>query len=68
LQIPSVFNHIDFIDLRGKDIKKLANIIAELKNSCTFALAFLKKAHGQVLYGQLLVNPPGLDRSKGSRL
>ena len=24
--------------------------------------------HGQVLYGQLPVNPPGLDRSKGSRL
>ena len=23
--------------------------------------------HGKVLYGMLLVNPPGLDRSKGSR-
>ena len=26
------------------------------------------KKHGQVLYGQLPVNPPGLDRSKGNRL
>ena len=32
--------------------------------SCTFAPA----KHGKVLYGMLLVNPPGLDRSKGSRL
>ncbi len=31
----------------------------------TFALGL---KHGQVLYGQLPVNPPGLDRSKGSRL
>ena len=30
----------------------------------TFALA---KQKWEVLYGQLLVNPPGLDRSKGSR-
>ena len=30
---------------------------------CNFAAA----KHGKVLYGMLLVNPPGLDRSKGSR-
>ena len=30
----------------------------------TFGLA---KQKWEVLYGQLLVNPPGLDRSKGSR-
>ena len=51
----------------SKVTKKLGISIAILKNSCTFALAF-KKAYGQVLYGQLLVNPPGFDRSKGSRL
>ena len=26
------------------------------------------RKNGKVLYGMLLVNPPGLDRSKGSRL
>ena len=39
-------------------------VIANLKIMSTFALA---KQKWEVLYGQLLVNPPGLDRSKGSR-
>ena len=38
--------------------------IANSKIMSTFALA---KTKWEVLYGQLLVNPPGLDRSKGSR-
>ena len=38
--------------------------IVDSKKSSTFALA---KTKWEVLYGQLLVNPPGLDRSKGSR-
>ena len=38
--------------------------IADSKTLLTFALA---KTKWEVLYGQLLVNPPGLDRSKGSR-
>ena len=44
--------------------KKLLQGIAGFKNSRTFATAMTK---WEVLYGQLLVNPPGLDRSKGSR-
>ena len=34
-----------------------------------FQLLFvpLHPQNGKVLYGMLLVNPPGLDRSKGSR-
>jgi len=46
----------------GKNWRK--SFVVSLK-SHTFAAA---KPHGQVLYGQLPVNPPGLDRSKGSRL
>ena len=38
--------------------------IADSKIMSNFALA---KTKWEVLYGQLLVNPPGLDRSKGSR-
>ena len=44
--------------------KKVGEGIADSKNSRTFATAMTK---WEVLYGQLLVNPPGLDRSKGSR-
>ena len=47
-----------------KNEKKLLQGIAAFKNSRTFATAMTK---WEVLYGQLLVNPPGLDRSKGSR-
>ena len=47
-----------------KNEKKLLEGIAESKSLSTFALA---KTKWEVLYGQLLVNPPGLDRSKGSR-
>ena len=47
-----------------KNEKKLLQGIAGFKNSRTFATAMTK---WEVLYGQLLVNPPGLDRSKGSR-
>jgi len=39
-------------------------VIANSKIMSNFALA---KQKWEVLYGQLLVNPPGLDRSKGSR-
>jgi hypothetical protein len=38
--------------------------IADSKIMPTFAS---QKKKWEVLYGQLLVNPPGLDRSKGSR-
>ena len=44
--------------------KKVAQGIAGSKIMPTFATAMTK---WEVLYGQLLVNPPGLDRSKGSR-
>ena len=45
--------------------EKLSTFIFQLSTFiCTFAAA----KHGKVLYGMLLVNPPGLDRSKGSRL
>ena len=44
--------------------KKVGLGIAGSKIIPTFALA---KTKWEVLYGQLLVNPPGLDRSKGSR-
>ena len=44
--------------------KKITKTLAGSKNSRTFATAMTK---WEVLYGQLLVNPPGLDRSKGSR-
>ena len=44
--------------------KKVRQTIADSKIISTFALA---KTKWEVLYGQLLVNPPGLDRSKGSR-
>ena len=44
--------------------KKVDKGIADTKIISTFALA---KTKWEVLYGQLLVNPPGLDRSKGSR-
>ena len=44
--------------------KKVGKGIADSKIISTFALA---KTKWEVLYGQLLVNPPGLDRSKGSR-
>ena len=44
--------------------KKVALGIADSKIMPTFAIA---KQKWEVLYGQLLVNPPGLDRSKGSR-
>ena len=33
-----------------------------------FVVPLQPQNHGKVLYGMLLVNPPGLDRSKGSRL
>ena len=45
--------------------KKKQKTLADSKNSRTFATAMTK---WEVLYGQLLVNPPGLDRSKGSWL
>ena len=45
--------------------KKVPCGIADSKIMPTFALA---KQKWEVLYGQLLVNPPGLDRSKGSWL
>jgi len=48
----------------GKFQKKWVESIADSKNISTFATA---KTKWEVLYGQLLVNPPGLDRSKGSR-
>ena len=44
--------------------KKVALGIADSKIIPTFAIA---KQKWEVLYGQLLVNPPGLDRSTGSR-
>ena len=44
--------------------KKVVQGIADSKIMPTFAIA---KQKWEVLYGQLLVNPPGLDRSKGSR-
>ena len=44
--------------------KKMLESIADSEIMHTFALA---KTKWEVLYGQLLVNPPGLDRSKGSR-
>ena len=44
--------------------KKVALGIADSKIMPTFAIA---KQKWEVLYGQLLVNPPVLDRSKGSR-
>ncbi len=44
--------------------KKYPASIVVSENMSTFALA---KRKWEVLYGQLLVNPPGLDRSKGSR-
>ena len=49
--------------LREKQ-KNMPLTIADSKIIPTFALA---KTKWEVLYGQLLVNPPGLDRSKGSR-
>jgi hypothetical protein len=48
-----------------KNEKKVPHSIADSKIMPTFALA---KQKWEVLYGQLLVNPPGLDRSKGSWL
>ena len=44
--------------------KKMPEAIADSENMSTFALA---KTKWELLYGQLLVNPPGLDRSQRSR-
>jgi len=49
----------------SSEIKNAEKLFAKSTKTPTFAPA---KQNGQVLYGQLLVNPPGLDRSKGSRL
>ena len=49
----------------SKKRKKVRKSIADSKIISTFAIA---KQKWEVLYGQLLANPPGLDRSKGSRL
>ena len=49
----------------SKKQKKVRKAIADSKIIPIFALA---KTKWEVLYGQLLANPPGLDRSKGSRL
>ena len=55
------------LEALDKQLEKQKNMglgIADSKTLLTFALA---KTKWEVLYGQLLVNPPGLDRSKGSR-
>ena len=60
LPIKRVKNAFFFVE----NEKKVALGIADSKIMPTFAIA---KQKWEVLYGQLLVNPPGLDRSKGSR-
>jgi hypothetical protein len=62
MSIPCIFRRKKIFLCKNQ--KKVGLGIADSKIIPTFALA---KTKWEVLYGQLLVNPPGLDRSKGSR-
>ena len=54
-----------FCEKMQKNSIFFAKHLVSSKKCSTFATAMTK---WEVLYGQLLVNPPGLDRSKGIRL